>query len=157
VTLTPPTGSETPSRTSWGHFFVNAAAQHELVVAAEARVAALFASPDVLGPFPPLSKVEAMQGGLLVVGGSPLLSRVGLLAMHGTLARCCCLVRGGTQLAAVHGWVDNSPRPAARTSWRRRHHTSGVAPPGGSQNCMRNNQTWSCRIRSCVLYIGVSR
>ncbi|KAF8056253.1 hypothetical protein HT031_006441 [Scenedesmus sp. PABB004] len=54
-------GSETPSRTSWSHFFVKEAARHELVAAAEARVEALFGCAALRGPHPPLAKVEAMQ------------------------------------------------------------------------------------------------
>jgi len=63
LTLVPAApGSETPSRTSWSHFFVKDAAKHNLVVAAESLIAALFASPTVIGPHKPLHKVEALQG-----------------------------------------------------------------------------------------------
>lgn len=55
-------GSETPSRTSWSHFFVKDAAKHALIVSAEAQIEALFKSEAVRGPFPPLTKVEALQG-----------------------------------------------------------------------------------------------
>eukprot|EP00879_Flechtneria_rotunda_P003674 GHRR01003911.1.p1 GENE.GHRR01003911.1~~GHRR01003911.1.p1 ORF type:complete len:380 (+),score=161.98 GHRR01003911.1:1720-2859(+) len=54
-------GSETPSRTSWSHFFVKDAARHGLVAAAEAQIEALFKSAAVRGPFKCLAKVEAMQ------------------------------------------------------------------------------------------------
>lgn len=54
-------GSETPSRTSWSHFFVKDAARQALIMSAEAQIEALFKSSAVRGPFPPLAKVEALQ------------------------------------------------------------------------------------------------
>jgi len=56
------TGSETPSRTSWGHFFVKDAAKHHLIVEAESQIEALFNSAAVRGGYGPLAKVEALQG-----------------------------------------------------------------------------------------------
>jgi hypothetical protein len=57
-------GSETPSRTSWSHFFVKDAAKHPLVAAAEGQIEALFGCPALRGPYKPLAKIEAIQGGL---------------------------------------------------------------------------------------------
>ena len=57
-----PPGSETPSRTSWGHFFVKDSAKHPLIVEAEAQIEALFNSAAVRGGYGPLAKVEAIQG-----------------------------------------------------------------------------------------------
>lgn len=54
-------GSETPSRTSWSHFFVKDAARQVLIMSAESQIEALFKSNAVRGPFPPLAKVEALQ------------------------------------------------------------------------------------------------
>eukprot|EP00878_Enallax_costatus_P004227 GHUV01004457.1.p1 GENE.GHUV01004457.1~~GHUV01004457.1.p1 ORF type:complete len:357 (+),score=106.65 GHUV01004457.1:233-1303(+) len=54
-------GSETPSRTSWSHFFVKEAAKQALIMSAESQIEALFKSEAVRGPFPPLTKVEALQ------------------------------------------------------------------------------------------------
>lgn len=55
-------GSETPSRTSWSHFFVRESAKHALIAAAEAQIEALFGCSAVRGPQRPLAKVEALQG-----------------------------------------------------------------------------------------------
>jgi hypothetical protein len=57
-----PAGSETPSRTSSGHFFVKDAARHPLILEAEAQIEALFNSSAVRGGYGPLAKVEALQG-----------------------------------------------------------------------------------------------
>jgi hypothetical protein len=59
-------GSETPSRTSWGHFFVKESARHPLIMESEAQIEALFNSAAVRGAYGPLAKVEAMQGECLV-------------------------------------------------------------------------------------------
>ena len=58
----PRAGSETPSRTSWGHFFVKDSARHPLILEAEAQIEALFNSAAVRGGYGPLAKVEALQG-----------------------------------------------------------------------------------------------
>ncbi len=65
ATINHPAGSETPSRTSWSHFFVKDAARHPLVTIAEAYIEMLFDCPTVRGPMPPLAKVEALQGAAL--------------------------------------------------------------------------------------------
>lgn len=54
-------GSETPSRTSWSHFFVKDAAKHPLIVAAEGHIEALFGCAALRGPHKPLAKIEALQ------------------------------------------------------------------------------------------------
>lgn len=56
------TGNETPSRTSWSHFFVRDAADTALIKSAEAAIEALFSAPAVLGGRRPLAKTEALQG-----------------------------------------------------------------------------------------------
>lgn len=55
-------GSETPSRTSWSHFFVKDAAKHPLILAAEGHIEALFGCAALRGPHKPLAKIEALQG-----------------------------------------------------------------------------------------------
>jgi hypothetical protein len=55
-------GSETPSRTSWSHFFVKDAAKHPMVAAAEGQIEALFGCVALRGPHKPLAKIEALQG-----------------------------------------------------------------------------------------------
>ncbi|KAI8474309.1 MAG: hypothetical protein J3K34DRAFT_518266 [Monoraphidium minutum] len=54
-------GNETPSRTSWSHFFVRDGAAAPLIRGAEASIEALFAAPAVLGGRAPLAKTEALQ------------------------------------------------------------------------------------------------
>lgn len=110
-TLPPFTGSETPSRTSWGHFFVRESARHPLILTAEAQIEALLNSAELRGGYGPLAKVEAIQGACAaaaacagaLVSGTPDTPETRWLRLL-----CCLHVawerdRSHTQSLAQHG------------------------------------------------------
>lgn len=84
-------GSETPSRTSWGHFFVRESARHPLILSAEAQIEVLFDSAVLRGGYGPLAKVEAIQGACAAACAGPLGSGTPDTPETWSLRLLCCL------------------------------------------------------------------